>query len=200
MACRELDSAAGLTLGGRFFEKKGRQRNGLAQTNAGIELQLSKLIFVLSKIRCRFILYVVTHLIAGRHEVHTAMEVEDDDHDDDHDDEDDTKPEWWFPAPNEIEVLVDGESRTLTYEQAFVLGCSLLEHGDVANATMIFERLEEFPDRGPRAFIMQAFCQAAALHFDECRQPLLEAFEADEQEIASCATQRIRVISRRHSE
>ena len=105
--------------------------------------------------------------------------------DDDDSDDDDTKPEWWFPAPTEIRVVIDGESRALFYEQAFVLGCSLLRKGHVADAAKLFERLEEFTDRGPRAFIMQAFCEAAAMHFDKSSQPLMEAFDGESQEIAS---------------
>jgi hypothetical protein len=101
------------------------------------------------------------------------------------DDDDNTKPEWWFPAPTEIKVVIDGQPRQLSYEKAFALGCSLLEKGHVVDAAAIFERLEEFPDRGPRAFIMQAFCEAAALHFDKCSQPLTTAFEGEEQALAS---------------
>ena len=107
-----------------------------------------------------------------------------DDSDED-DDREDTKPEWWFPAPTEIKVVVDGQPRQFTYEQAFTLGCSLLEKGHVADAAKLFERLEEFPDRGPRAFVMQAFCEAAAMHFDKCSQPLMDVFQGEQQEIAT---------------
>lgn len=110
---------------------------------------------------------------------------ETDDDDQDHDDEDDTKPEWWFPTPAEIKVVIDGGPQQLTYEQAFALGCKLLEKGGAADAAKLFERLEEFPDRGPRAFVMQAFCEAAALHFDKCSQPLTEAFPGEQQSIAT---------------
>ncbi len=101
------------------------------------------------------------------------------------DDLDDTKPEWWFPTPRQIGVSIGGRTQELTYEQAFSLGCSLLEKGDVTYAAKLFERLEEFPDRGPRAFIMQAFCEAAARHFDKCSQSLAEAFQGEERVIAA---------------
>lgn len=103
----------------------------------------------------------------------------------DNPDDDDTKPEWWFPAPTEIRVVIDGESRALSYEQAFVLGCSLLRKGHVADAAKLFERLEESTDRGPRAFIMQAFCEVAAMHFDKSSQQLMEAFDGESQGIAT---------------
>jgi hypothetical protein len=100
-------------------------------------------------------------------------------------DDDDTKPEDWFPSPAEIHVVLGGKKHRVAYEQAFVLGCSLVEKGQASQAAKLFERLEEFKDRGPRAFIMQAFCEAAALHFEECTKPLAQAFDGEKQEVAS---------------
>ena len=102
-----------------------------------------------------------------------------------HDDDDDTKPEDWFPSPAEIQIVVGGKKHRVAYEQAFMLGCTLVEKGQVADAAKVFERLEEFPDRGPRAFIMQAFCEAAALHFQECTKPLAQVFDGEQQDVAS---------------
>jgi hypothetical protein len=99
-------------------------------------------------------------------------------------DDDDTKPESWFPAPAEIQIVVGGKRHRLAYEKAFVLGCSLIEKGQAADAAKLFERLEQFGDRGPRAFIMQAFCEAAALHFEECSKPLAQVFTGEKQAIA----------------
>ncbi len=101
------------------------------------------------------------------------------------DPDDDTKPEEWFPAPAEIEITIGGKNRRLGYERAFALGCSLIEKGHAAEAAKLFERLEEFTDRGPRAFIMQAFCEAAVLHFADCGKPLSEAFQGEKQRIAT---------------
>ncbi len=98
-------------------------------------------------------------------------------------DEEDTQLE--DPSPAEINIVVGGESRQVTYEKAFVLACSLLRKGEIADAGKLFARLEEFSDRGPRAFIMQAFCEAAALHFEKCSKPLVEAFEGESQAIAT---------------
>jgi hypothetical protein len=88
------------------------------------------------------------------------------------------------PAPVEIEVRIGDQTHRLSYERAFALGCTLLEKGNIADAAALFERLEEFTDRGPRAFIMQAFCEAAALHFDKCTKPLAQVFEGEKQEVA----------------
>jgi hypothetical protein len=88
------------------------------------------------------------------------------------------------PPPAEIEITFGGEVHRLRYEKAFALGCRLVKQGQVEDASKLFERLEHFADRGPRAFIMQAFCEAAALHFDNCSRPLAAAFEGDDQQIA----------------
>jgi hypothetical protein len=89
------------------------------------------------------------------------------------------------PQPAEIVVKLDGKTHHLAFEQAFALGCSLLEKGSPEEAAKLFERLEEFTDRGPRAFIMQAFCEAAAMHFDSCSKPLAEAFAGSDPEIVT---------------
>lgn len=89
------------------------------------------------------------------------------------------------PAPASIEIIVHSKKRRLTYESAFALGCSLIKKGQVADAARLFERLEEFTDRGPRAFIMQAFCEAARLNMAECSRPLKQAFHGEEQAIAT---------------
>jgi hypothetical protein len=89
-----------------------------------------------------------------------------------------------IPTPAEIEVKIGDETRRLRYEQAFALACTMIERGQAADAARLFERLEEFTDRGPRAFIMQAFCEAAALQFDASSRPLTAAFEGDDRVIA----------------
>jgi hypothetical protein len=87
-------------------------------------------------------------------------------------------------APVDIEVVIDGQPRRLRYDKAFVLACALLEDGQVLEAARLFERMEEFVDRGPRAFIMQAFCEAAALHLDKCGKPLAKAFDEEDKQLA----------------
>jgi hypothetical protein len=99
-------------------------------------------------------------------------------------DADATKLDVPTPVPAEIELVIGGKTCRRTYEQAFTLGCALLEKGHVEDAAKLFERLEEFTDRGPRAFIMQAFCEAAALHFEESSKQLSDLFSAEHPEIA----------------
>jgi hypothetical protein len=89
------------------------------------------------------------------------------------------------PAPAEIEIKIGEETHRLRYEQAFVLACTMVERGQAADAARLFERLEEFTDHGPRAFIMQAFCEAAAMQFAACSRPLAEAFDGEQGAIAS---------------
>lgn len=95
----------------------------------------------------------------------------------------DTKP--IGPAPATLEVRFAKKVQKISYEQAFVLACSLIEQNQLEAATALFARLEKFTDRGPRAFIMQAFCEASALHFANCSKPLVDAFNGDRQSIAA---------------
>jgi hypothetical protein len=87
-------------------------------------------------------------------------------------------------APAEIELTINGEPHRLSYERAFALGCTLLNKGQTEHASKVFERLEAFTDRGPRAFIMRAFCEASAGHFDRCSAALCQAFPGDSLEVA----------------
>jgi tetratricopeptide (TPR) repeat protein len=87
-------------------------------------------------------------------------------------------------APAEIELTINGQPHWLSYEHAFALGCTLLDKGQSEQASKVFERLETFTDRGPRAFIMQAFCEAAAGHYDRCSAALCQAFPEDVLEVA----------------
>lgn len=95
----------------------------------------------------------------------------------------DTRP--LSPEPVVISVQMGGKSRTFSYEQTFALGCNMLEKSEVESAAHLFEQLKRFTDRGPRAYIMHAFCEAAALHFDSCSKPLLAAFDGDKKDIVA---------------
>lgn len=99
--------------------------------------------------------------------------------------QDPNQPTSEAPAPATIELRIGGELRQLAYEQAFVAACSLLDHGQVDAASTIFERLEAFRDRGPRAFIMHAFCESAAKHYDNCKAVLDEAFKDGPEGVAN---------------
>lgn len=80
------------------------------------------------------------------------------------------------PVAAQIELTVKGQKHKLSYEKAFSLACGLLESDRVEDASKLFSRLEEFTDRGPRAFIMHAFCESAAKHFDASKDRLDAAF------------------------
>jgi hypothetical protein len=88
------------------------------------------------------------------------------------------------PEPVTIPIRWAGKNRNVSYEQAFVLACTLLERREVESAARLFERLEKHTDRGPRAAIMHAFCEAAALHFDSCSKPLISVFDSAKGSIA----------------
>jgi hypothetical protein len=89
------------------------------------------------------------------------------------------------PAPAFLQIRLQGKVRKVPYEQVFALACSLLEQRQFEDAAKLFQKLEQFRDRGPRASIMRAFCEAAALHFDTCSKPLATAFEGDKSAIVS---------------
>jgi hypothetical protein len=84
-----------------------------------------------------------------------------------------------------IEFRLGDRDYRLVYEQAFVFAYNLFEQGHLEAAAQLFERLESIEHRGPRAFIMQAFCEAAALHFDECSKPLVKVFDGDNKSLAA---------------
>ena len=86
----------------------------------------------------------------------------------------DTRP--LAPAPADLDLKIGGKLRKVTYEQAFGLAFELIDQKQYELAAQLFERLEHFTDRGPRAFIMHAFCAAAASHFESCTKPLSATF------------------------
>ncbi len=94
----------------------------------------------------------------------------------------DTRP--LAPPPSSIALRLGGKNQKVSYEQAFVLAFSLLQERQPETASQVFERLEKIPDHGPRAFIMHAFCEAAALHFESCSKPLVVAFDGSRSSIA----------------
>jgi hypothetical protein len=89
------------------------------------------------------------------------------------------------PAPATLDVHFGGKDRTVTYEQAFAFAFALIDQKQFETAAQLFERLQQFKDRGPSAFIMQAFCEAAASHFDRCSKPLAATFEGESRTLAS---------------
>jgi len=94
-------------------------------------------------------------------------------------------PDSQSPAPAEIELTINGELHKLPYEKAFSLGCSLLQQGLPDQGIKVFEKLEPFTDRGPRAFILRAFCEAAIKDFAQCSAALSRAFESESIEVGT---------------
>lgn len=94
----------------------------------------------------------------------------------------DTRP--LAPPPSSIALRLGGKAQKVPYEQAFALAFSLLQQRQPETAAQVFERLEQFREHGPRAFIMHAFCEAAALHFESCSKPLVAVFSGDRSSIA----------------
>ncbi len=87
--------------------------------------------------------------------------------------------------PATFDVQFGGTVRAVTYEQAFVLAFALIDQKEFENTAQLFERLQKFTDHGLRAFIMQAFCEAAALHFDRCSKPLATTFDGNNQSLVT---------------
>jgi tetratricopeptide (TPR) repeat protein len=95
----------------------------------------------------------------------------------------DTRP--LTPAPAKLELNIGSKVQAVSYEQAFSLAFTLIDEKRYEHAARLFERLQQFADRGPEAFIMQAFCEAAALHFDTCSKPLAATFDGENRSLAA---------------
>ena len=79
---------------------------------------------------------------------------------------------------------IGGKSLMLDYPHAFALGDQLLQSGHVTTARAIFESLGKTPNRGPRAQIMLALCQARLNEFAACSTTLAAAFDHDKDSIS----------------
>jgi hypothetical protein len=95
----------------------------------------------------------------------------------------DTRP--LTPAPAKLDIRFGGKVHAVSYEQAFALAFTLIDHKHFDEAARIFIRLQAITDRGPSALIMQAYCEAAALHFDSCSKPLTAAFHGENRSLAA---------------
>jgi hypothetical protein len=88
------------------------------------------------------------------------------------------------PDPATIKVGIRGKTFSLSYEKAFQLGTFLLNKKRPEAAAKMFERLMQFTDRGPRAAIMRAYCEAAARRCEGCSAALSVAFPSRQRRIA----------------
>ncbi len=73
---------------------------------------------------------------------------------------------------------------SLNYARAFALGDSLFSAGRLKEAAVVFKVLSRRSDRGPRAKIMLAQCEAGLKHFEACSEILEATFEGENQPIA----------------
>ena len=77
-----------------------------------------------------------------------------------------------------------GEKKfTLDFPHAFALGDALYEAGRLEAARLVFETLTKATDRGPRAKIRLAQCEAALKHFVACSEILEAAFIGEDKPI-----------------
>jgi hypothetical protein len=89
------------------------------------------------------------------------------------------------PQPMSYRVTRNGEQQTLSYQQMFHAGYHLLLGRNYAEASRVFDLLSKVTDRGPRAGLMLAFCQAQQHDYIACSRTLNSAFEGDDSEIES---------------
>ncbi len=73
---------------------------------------------------------------------------------------------------------------TLDFPRAFAIGDALFEAGQLAAAKSVFEVLSKVSERGPRAKIMLAQCEAALQHFAACSEILDTTFTGEDKPIA----------------
>lgn len=83
------------------------------------------------------------------------------------------------PCPKTYRVLRNGRELTFSYQQLFDAGYRYLLAEDYSESSRIFELLTHVSDRGPRAHILLAFCQAQLRAYTACSQTLNKAFDSD---------------------
>lgn len=79
------------------------------------------------------------------------------------------------PAPVTFAVQSNGHRSRLTYQQLFAAGHRLWLARRYAGAAKVFERLAGVSDRGPRAHILLAHCQAMLGDYSGCSSTLSQA-------------------------
>jgi hypothetical protein len=90
-----------------------------------------------------------------------------------------TEPPRANPAIHRFKLQVDGQTRELTYQDAFVHAYHLAREGMLDRAERIFDALSAVTDRGPRARIMLARCHAQRLDFQGSKSTLDETFSTN---------------------
>jgi hypothetical protein len=69
------------------------------------------------------------------------------------------------PKSPKFKLQIDGQTRELTYQDAFMHAYDCAREGTLERAERIFSALCDVTDRGPRARIMLARCHAHSLDF-----------------------------------
>lgn len=87
------------------------------------------------------------------------------------------------PKPVTYRVNVGGRQLTMSYQEMFRAGYRLLLAEDFSEAIRVFNLLSSAVDRGPRARILLAFCQAQVRDYTACSQTLNEAFESESTDL-----------------
>jgi thioredoxin-like negative regulator of GroEL len=87
-------------------------------------------------------------------------------------------------SPRTYNFRFRGKAYQLTFEQAFGFGHTLLEGGHAQDAAKLFTALAKVPNRGPRAKIMLAQCQAALDNYAACHEILAAALQGEDQPVA----------------
>ena len=71
-----------------------------------------------------------------------------------------------------IELVLDGKKYALSHEKALALALTWLEQKHPRQAAKLLARLAEYPENGPWCHIVRGFCEAAAKHWEDCREAL----------------------------
>ncbi len=83
------------------------------------------------------------------------------------------------PRPISFSVKRNGAKLQLSYQQLFEAGYRLLLAKKYHDSAEVFRLLSQVQDRGPRAHLLLAFCQAQSGDYKSCSQTLSQAFEGD---------------------
>lgn len=90
-----------------------------------------------------------------------------------------SNPRYITPKPVDYHVTRNGRELTMSYQQLFDAGYRLLLKGQYSESSRVFELLSRVSDRGPRAHLLLAFCQAQLRNYTACSQTLAQAFEGN---------------------
>lgn len=89
------------------------------------------------------------------------------------------------PKPVTYRVTRNGRDETLSYQAMFHAGYRLVLNRNYAEAARVFELLSQMSDRGPRAHILLALCQAQLKDYTACSQTLNRAFDGESSNLES---------------